>query len=551
MDFLTFFWLVSFIVPHVILSEEVESSGWKDLNIIVHRNGEPDPCGIALLSNDSIDGASKLDNKFQTESFLTEVIADTMLDKSSCTSPDNYLNIEGIRGFCDMGKEHTPILFDYNKLVRVKGGTLPCRWYTREGLRITSMEQLRQVISKVKTTTCANPQECDNPNSEFHLYAVPAGRMFMFAPAFVGEKFDLSHMSQTPDPENPVVMSVLSINPRVFDLINVFTKEEADSLVNRALSETSPANRMKRSTTGTIQNSVFSKRTSENAFDTHSETSLKVKKRIFEAIGFDEYLTGHDDGLQVLRYNESTAYVQHMDYLTGTDEELYDYDSSKKGGNRFATVLLYMTDLPENGGGETVFSEADSMIASEYEKSTHDIINELRDSGDFHSAGIKPGSWEEEMVATCRSKLSVKPSRGRAVLFYSQHPNGEADKNSKHGGCPVLKGSKWAANLWIWNAPRQDYEGAPLREDLIAKGYKPVKKEGPQQLKAVFKNSMSDPSTRNAELYFEAMLWGDLGFSANPIHVNTYEGHRWNVRVDGKIIKEFVIGGGAVQVFEI
>jgi hypothetical protein len=36
----------------------------------------------------------------------------------------------------------------------------------------------------------------------------------------------------------------------------------------------------------------------------------------------------------------------------------YDYDSSKKGGNRYATILLYMTDLDEKDGGETVFVDA-------------------------------------------------------------------------------------------------------------------------------------------------------------------------------------------------
>ena len=42
-----------------------------------------------------------------------------------------------------------------------------------------------------------------------------------------------------------------------------------------------------------------------------------------------------------------------MDYLPVSDTTDFDYDSSGIGGNRYATVLLYMTDIPENGGGET------------------------------------------------------------------------------------------------------------------------------------------------------------------------------------------------------
>ena len=50
------------------------------------------------------------------------------------------------------------------------------------------------------------------------------------------------------------------------------------------------------------------------------------------------------------------------------------------------------------------------------------------------------------MVVDCRSRLAVKPHAGRAVLFYSQHPNGEIDNSSLHGGCPVLHGEKWAVS---------------------------------------------------------------------------------------------------------
>ena len=49
------------------------------------------------------------------------------------------------------------------------------------------------------------------------------------------------------------------------------------------------------------------------------------------------------------------------------------------------------------------------------------------------------------MVAQCRARLSVRPKKAHAILFYSQHPDGSLDRSSKHGGCPVLKGTKWAA----------------------------------------------------------------------------------------------------------
>jgi 2OG-Fe(II) oxygenase superfamily len=128
-----------------------------------------------------------------------------------------------------------------------------------------------------------------------------------------------------------------------------------------------------------------------------------------------------------------------MDYLdNNAGTEAYDYSSGGKGGYRFATILLYMSDLPENAGGETVFTK--SYPPGKPEIPLEVALRQLRESDD---AGLlKQGSWEEQMVAQCRTRLAVRPNTSRAVLFYSQHPNGAEDETSEHGGCPVLNGTK-------------------------------------------------------------------------------------------------------------
>ncbi|ESW15090.1 hypothetical protein PHAVU_007G043100 [Phaseolus vulgaris] len=45
--------------------------------------------------------------------------------------------------------------------------------------------------------------------------------------------------------------------------------------------------------------------------------------------------------------------------------------------------------------------------------------------------------------------LKVKPRQGDGLLFYSLLPNGNIDKTSLHGSCPVIKGEKWVATKWI------------------------------------------------------------------------------------------------------
>ena len=112
--------------------------------------------------------------------------------------------------------------------------------------------------------------------------------------------------------------------------------------------------------------------------------------------------------------------ASHLDYLEdNAGTESYDYDSAGKGGNRFATILLYFTDSDERDGGETVFSHAwPPDVAEEDRVQLEDGIAQLRASGD--ATMLKEGSWEEEMTALCRTRLSVRPHATRAVLFYSQ-----------------------------------------------------------------------------------------------------------------------------------
>ena len=82
-------------------------------------------------------------------------------------------------------------------------------------------------------------------------------------------------------------------------------------------------------------------------------------RRGVKLLGFDEYEEGITDGLQVLRYNQSNAYIPHLDWIEDPNsKEVHNYHSDKIGTNRFATILLYMSDLPEGGGGQTVFTRA-------------------------------------------------------------------------------------------------------------------------------------------------------------------------------------------------
>ncbi len=78
---------------------------------------------------------------------------------------------------------------------------------------------------------------------------------------------------------------------------------------------------------------------------------LNLSSRCFKVLGFDTYI----DGFQILRYNLTTAYIPHMTLPVAS---LTTTSPVPKAGNRFATILLYMSDLGEHDGGETVFAKA-------------------------------------------------------------------------------------------------------------------------------------------------------------------------------------------------
>jgi len=82
-------------------------------------------------------------------------------------------------------------------------------------------------------------------------------------------------------------------------------------------------------------------------------------------------------------------------------------DDPNKGA-RFATLLLYLNE--DMTGGETSFPR-----------------------------------W---VNAESFDALKVKPEIGKAVLFYSQLPDGNMDDFSQHAALPIKSGEKWLINLW-------------------------------------------------------------------------------------------------------
>ena len=130
-----------------------------------------------------------------------------------------------------------------------------------------------------------------------------------------------------------------------------------------------------------------------------------------------------------------------------------------------ATVFLYLNDARR---GRCSLSDSAPWGRSTDDAEANRTVGFIRDSD---AAWVCNGDSEA---------LRVVPRTGDSVLFYSQRGDASLDGYSLHGSCPMIEGEKWAANLWVWNRPRDEIDRAKS------------KARGSNGLSVVFKNTGSD-----------------------------------------------------------
>ena len=167
--------------------------------------------------------------------------------------------------------------------------------------------------------------------------------------------------------------------------IAVFTKNRADSLQQLRTSTST--------TLSTVEggSGAFVRRATA-LFGDGVETSKAAKResRLFEAP-------------TVIRYESDQVLAPH--YAATED--------ANRGGQTLATLLVYLNDVPS--GGNTRFGKLPAITTVE---------------GDPND-----------------SKLTIKPKKGDALLFFPADANGVFDERTEHEGCAAVD-EKWIARIW-------------------------------------------------------------------------------------------------------
>ncbi len=191
-------------------------------------------------------------------------------------------------------------------------------------------------------------------------------------------------------------IKTLSQTPRIYYIEDFLQEKECEYLIEKSTSA------LKRSTVldASQDGAIDSRRTSQGMFFPQNSPDpilRKIEKNIAE---ITKLPIENGEGLQILKYGIGGEYQPHYDYFTASHPG--GAETLRRGGQRVATMILYLNTT--ESGGETIFPLA---------------------------------------------KVSVRPKKGTAVLFYNVTVDGKDDPQSLHGGAPVIQGEKWIGVKWI------------------------------------------------------------------------------------------------------
>jgi prolyl 4-hydroxylase len=193
-------------------------------------------------------------------------------------------------------------------------------------------------------------------------------------------------------------LHLLHTSPPILEIENFLTEGECQEVKN--VTSTDPTSSDDNRETVQVDSLTFSalatsKRTSTSWFCHYAQIpTLLAKAHHVLGIPLPQM-----EEPQIVRYREGEEFSWHYDEIPRIQSE--------NGGQRVATLLVYLNNVEEGGG--TIF---------------------------------------RDLKGTDGSQLRVKPRTGSALLFFPAFAGGRADDRTLHNG-DVAFDTKWICQMWI------------------------------------------------------------------------------------------------------
>jgi prolyl 4-hydroxylase len=189
-------------------------------------------------------------------------------------------------------------------------------------------------------------------------------------------------------------------NPNVAVIDGLLSEAECTKLIQLTNGRMKSSQVVDRKSGGSYESHV---RKSEGCHFNRGENAIvqRIEQRIAALTGV---AVDCGEPLQMLHYGIGGEYLAHQDFFDPADPG--SQVLTKVGGQRIATLVIYLNNVPE--GGDTDFPELE---------------------------------------------LSVRPRQGSAVYFEYLNAAGQLDTRCLHAGTPVARGDKWIATKWLRQRP--------------------------------------------------------------------------------------------------
>ena len=202
--------------------------------------------------------------------------------------------------------------------------------------------------------------------------------------------------------DRDVEVVMVCTSPRIALFNNVLSDSECDALIAASRGKLQRSKVVANKETGEF---VDETRTSYGTHFDKGESELvnTIQRRVAELA---RWPLSHAEPLQILNYGVGGEYLPHFDFFEpqpeGEPQEPGHPSPLATGGQRIATVVMYLNDVQAGGG--TIFPHLN---------------------------------------------LETRPRKGSAIYFSYQLPDGSVDPMTLHGGSPVIRGEKWIATQWL------------------------------------------------------------------------------------------------------